>query len=204
MVWKVKRHLSDLLLCMMLFTLSACSIKYHFTGTSINYDVIKSIQIDKIPNRAPYGWAPMESMFNNKLQDIYANQTRLRLVKRGGDLHISGEITAYDQYNKAVSANGYASQVQLRMTVNIRFQNNKTNESWEKQFSATTQYDSSQQLATVQERLVTEMIADLTDQIFNATVADWQFDCIYYNTNGNYCLHRSSRTSRQRFSLQAS
>ena len=115
----------------------------------------------------------MESMFNNKLQDIYANQTRLRLVKRGGDLHISGEITAYDQYNKAVSANGYASQVQLRMTVNIRFQNNKTNESWEKQFSATTQYDSSQQLATVQERLVTEMIADLTDQIFNATVADW-------------------------------
>ena len=102
MVWKVKRHLSDLLLCMMLFTLSACSIKYHFTGTSINYDVIKSIQIDKIPNRAPYGWAPMESMFNNKLQDIYANQTRLRLVKRGGDLHISGEITAYDQYNKAV------------------------------------------------------------------------------------------------------
>ena len=173
MVWKVKRHLSDLLLCMMLFTLSACSIKYHFTGTSINYDVIKSIQIDKIPIRAPYGWAPMESMFNNKLQDIYANQTRLRLVKRGGDLHISGEITAYDQYNKAVSANGYASQVQLRMTVNIRFQNNKTNESWEKQFSATTQYDSSQQLATVQERLVTEMIADLTDQIFNATVADW-------------------------------
>ena len=173
MVWKVKRHLSDLLLCMMLFTLSACRIKYHFTGTSINYDVIKSIQIDKIPNRAPYGWAPMESMFNNKLQDIYANQTRLRLVKRGGDLHISGEITAYDQYNKAVSANGYASQVQLRMTVNIRFQNNKTNESWEKQFSATTQYDSSQQLATVQERLVTEMIADLTDQIFNATVADW-------------------------------
>jgi putative lipoprotein len=158
---------------MMLFMLSACSIKYHFTGTSINYDVIKSIQIDKIPNRAPYGWAPMESMFNNKLQDIYANQTRLRLVKRGGDLHISGEITAYDQYNKAVSANGYASQVQLRMTVNIRFQNNKTNESWEKQFSATTQYDSSQQLATVQERLVTEMIADLTDQIFNATVADW-------------------------------
>jgi len=158
---------------MMLFTLSACSIKYHFTGTSINYDVIKSIQIDKIPNRAPYGWAPMESMFNNKLQNIYANQTRLRLVKRGGDLHISGEITAYDQYNKAVSANGYASQVQLRMTVNIRFQNNKTNESWEKQFSATTQYDSSQQLATVQERLVTEMIADLTDQIFNATVADW-------------------------------
>ena len=43
-----------------LFT--ACSVKYQFTGTSINYDLIKTIQIDKVANRAPYGWAPMEAM----------------------------------------------------------------------------------------------------------------------------------------------
>lgn len=153
--------------------LAACSISYKFTGTSINYDIIKSIQIDKIANRAPYGWAPMEAMFNNELQDRYANQTRLKLVKRGGDLHIAGEITGYDQYNKSISADGYSSQVQLKMTVNIRYANTKTNESWEKQFSATTQYDSNQQLSAVQEDLVTEMIDDLCDQIFNATVANW-------------------------------
>lgn len=115
----------------------------------------------------------MEAMFNNKLQDLYANQTRLKLVKRGGDLQIAGEITGYDQFNKSISADGYSSQVQLRMTVNIRFRNVKTNESWEKQFSATTQYDSNQQLSAVQETLVNEMVKDLTDQIFNATVADW-------------------------------
>lgn len=148
-------------------------VSYKFTGTNINYDLIKTIQIDNVPNRAPYGWAPMEAMFNTKLQNLYANQTRLQLVKRGGDLHIAGEITGYDQFNKAVSADGFSSQVQLKMTVNIRFQNSKTNESWEKQFSATTQYNSTQQLSAVQETLVTEMINDLTDQIFNATVAGW-------------------------------
>ena len=153
--------------------LTACSVSYKFTGTSINYDLIKSIQIDNIANRAPYGWAPMEAMFNNKLQDRYANQTRLKLVKRNGDLHIAGEITGYDQFNKAIAADGYSSQVQLKMTVNIRFRNGKTNQSWEKQFSATTQYNSTQQLSAVQEQLVTEMISDITDQIFNATVADW-------------------------------
>jgi hypothetical protein len=115
----------------------------------------------------------MEAMFNNKLQDLYANQTRLKIVKRGGDLHIAGEITGYDQYNKSISADGFSSQVQLKMTVNIRFTNSKTNESWERQFSATTQYNSTQQLSAVQEQLVTEMVKDLTDQIFNATVADW-------------------------------
>ena len=162
-----------ILMCVALFAVAACTVSYKFTGTSINYDLIKTIQIDNIANRAPYGWAPMEGMFNNKLQDLYANQTRLKLVKRGGDLHIAGEITGYDQYNKAISADGMSSQVQLKMTVNIRFSNAKTNESWEKQFSATSQYDASQQLTAVQEKLVKEMVRDLTDQIFNATVADW-------------------------------
>lgn len=169
-----RRHTLNILgVVLAMLLVVGCSISYKFTGTSINYDLIKTIQLDNVANRAPYGWAPMEAMFNNKLQDLYANQTRLKIVKRGGDLHIAGEITGYDQYNKSISADGFSSQVQLKMTVNIRFTNSKTNESWERQFSATTQYNSTQQLSAVQEQLVTEMVKDLTDQIFNATVADW-------------------------------
>ena len=170
---KFTKHAANALLCLMLMLLTACSIKIQMTGTNINYDILKTIQIDKIANRAPYGWAPMEAMFNNKLQYLYATQTRLKLVKRGGDLQVAGEIVSYDQFNKAVSSDGFSSQVQLRMTVNIRFTNTKSGQKWEKQFSATTQYDSTQQLTAVQESLVTEMVKDLCDQIFNATVADW-------------------------------
>ncbi len=169
----IRKTLQIIVPMLLLCALTACSISYKFTGTSINYDVTKTIQIDKIVNRAPYGWAPMEAILNNKLQDVYANQTRLKLVKRGGDLHVAGEIVSYDQFNKGISADGYASQVQLRITVNIRFENAKTNQKWEKQFTATSQYDSTQQLTAVQETLVTEMVKDLCDQIFNATVADW-------------------------------
>lgn len=169
----IRKTLQIIVPMLLLCALTACSISYKFTGTSINYNVIKTIQIDKIVNRAPYGWAPMEAILNNKLQDVYANQTRLKLVKRGGDLHVAGEIVNYDQFNKGISADGYASQVQLRLTVNIRFENAKTNQKWEKQFTATSQYDSTQQLTAVQETLVTEMVKDLCDQIFNATVADW-------------------------------
>lgn len=161
------------LLVATLWLVVSCSISYSFTGTNINYDVTKTIQIDKIANRAPYGWAPMEAMMNNKIQDKYANGTRLRIVKRGGDLQIAGEITSYDQFNKAVSADGYSSQVQLKLGVNIRFKNTKTNQQWERQFSATTQYDATQSLSAVQETLVDQMLDDIIDQIFNATVADW-------------------------------
>lgn len=162
-----------MLLVATLWLVVACSISYSFTGTNINYDLTKTIQIDKIANRAPYGWAPMEAMMNNKLQDKYANGTRLQIVRRNGDLQIAGEITSYDQFNKAVSADGYSSQVQLKLGVNIRFKNTKTGQQWEKQFSATTQYDATQSLATVQETLVGQMLDDIIDQIFNATVADW-------------------------------
>lgn len=168
-----RRTTAALLLTAAALLLDACSISYKFTGTSINYDLIKTIQLDHIANRAPYGWAPMEAMLNNKIQDLYANRTRLTLVKRNGDMQLSGEITAYEQYNKGISADGYSSQVQLKLTVNIRFMNQKTQQNWERSFTATTMYNSTQQLTAVQEKLVQEMIDDISDQIFNATVADW-------------------------------
>lgn len=171
MAWS-KYIIASLLIATCLIV-AACKVSYKFNSASINYDVIKTLQIEQITNRAPYGWAPMQAIFNNTLQDLYANQTRLTFVKRGGDLTIAGEITNYEQFNKAVSADGYAAQVQLKMTVNIRFENKHDNKAWEKQFSATSQFDANQQLAAVQEELVTQMCKDIADQIFNATVADW-------------------------------
>lgn len=153
---------------------SSCLISYKFNGASIDYKVTKTIQIDNFPIRSAYVWAPMQSIFQNKLSDIYASQTRLKQVKRNGDLQLSGEITGFDQFNKGISSNGHSSQVQLKMTVNVRFVNNANhNEDFEKTFTATTEYDATQQLNAVQEELVTQMSKDLTDQIFNATVANW-------------------------------
>lgn len=157
-----------------LFSVSSCIISYKFNGASIDYTKTKTIQIDNFPIRSAYVWAPMQSIFQNKLTDIYASQTRLKQVKRNGDLQLSGEITGFDQFNKGISSNGYSSQVQLKMTVNVRFVNNANhNEDFEKSFTATTEYDATQQLNAVQEELVTQMSKDITDQIFNATVANW-------------------------------
>ena len=154
--------------------LCACRIEYKFNGSNIDYTQVKTIEIENFPIRSAYVWSPMQSIFQNKLTDIFASQTRLKQVKRNGDLQLSGEITAFDQYNKGISSEGYSSQVQLKMTVNVRFVNNKKHEEdFERQFSATTEYDASQQLTAVQEELVTQMTKDITEQIFNATVANW-------------------------------
>ena len=168
-----KRLLSALPLLAALL-LTACTISYRFNGASIDYETTKTIQIDNFPIRSTYVWAPMQSIFQNRLTDIYASQTKLRQVKKNGDMQLAGEITGFDQYNKGISSDGYSSQVQLKMTVNVRFVNNKKHtDDFERQFSATADYDASQQLTAVQEELVTQMVKDITDQIFNATVANW-------------------------------
>jgi outer membrane lipopolysaccharide assembly protein LptE/RlpB len=172
---KLPRHLSTAcILAVVLTCITACSVGYRFNGASINYDKVKTIQIGAFPIRSIYVWAPMQSIFQNKLTDIFASQTRLRQVKKNGDLVLEGEITAFDQFNKGISNDGYSSQVQLRMTVNVRFTNNSNHaEDFEQKFSATSTYDAKQQLVTVQEDLVNEMCKDITDQIFNKTVANW-------------------------------
>ena len=168
------RLASQPLLALAVLCLVACKVSYKFNGASIDYEKTKTIQIDNFPLRSAYVWAPMQSIFQNKITDIFATQTKLRLVKKNGDLQLAGEITGFDQFNKGISSDGYSSQVQLKMTVNVRFTNNKNhNEDFEKQFSATTEYDASQQLNAVQEELVTQMVKDIAEQIFNATVANW-------------------------------
>lgn len=158
----------------MALLVSACTISYRFNGASIDYTTTKTIQIDNFPIRSAYVWAPMQSIFQNRLTDVYANQTKLRQVKKNGDLQLAGEIVAFDQFNKGISSEGYSSQVQLRMTVNVRFVNNKKHtDDFERQFTANSEYDASQQLNAVQEELVTQMVKDIVDQIFNATVANW-------------------------------
>ncbi len=165
--------LSSVMLFVVL-TVAACTVSYKFSGTSIDYTKTKSISLDKFPIRANYVWSPMESMFYNSLSDAFARKTKLTVLKRNGDLQLSGGIVEYSKTNKSVSSDGYAAQVQLKMTVNVRYvNNNKHEEDFEQKFSATTEYDSSQQLVNVQEALVQEMINDIVDQIFNATVANW-------------------------------
>ena len=172
MEWTNKIRTTLCLIAVMLLT--ACSVSYKFNGASIDYNKTKTIQIADFPIRSSYVWGPMGPLFNNELKDKFANHTRLIQVRRNGDLKIEGEITQYQQRNKSVSAEGYSAQTELSMTVNVRFTNNaRHEEDFERQFTATATYETTQSLTAVQDELVTQMTKDICDQIFNATVANW-------------------------------
>ena len=175
MVW-IKKITRSLLLFVLPVVVVACTVSYKFNGSSINYDKVKTISIADFPIKSEYVYAPLATKFNEDLKDIFIRQTRLQLLRpnQNADLQIEGEITGYNQYNQAVSADGYSSETKLTITVNVRFVNNTNHaEDFERQFTATSSYPTTRNLNDVQQELVEQMVKDLTDQIFNATVANW-------------------------------
>ncbi len=143
--------------------------------TSIDYSKVKTITIRDFQNVADYVYAPLAIEFNQKLKDMFIQQTQLRLVDSGGDLELGGEITGYNQFNESVDASGFSSKVKLTLTVSVTYVNNVDHKDdfENQQFTAFQTYDSSQLLTDVQDGLITVMVKDITEQIFNSTVANW-------------------------------
>ncbi len=154
--------------------LSGCIISYKFNGASIDYSKIKSISIADFPNVAPLVYSPLSSSLSDGIRDIFQRQTRLELVRRGGNLELEGEITGYQLTPMSVSADSYAAETKLTMTVRVRFTNNiNPEDSFEKTYSAYQTFDAALMLNDVQEELCNTMITEIAEQIYNDTVAKW-------------------------------
>lgn len=163
-----------LLLAVLIFTFSGCTISYKFNGASIDYTKTRSISIADFPNTAELVHPPLSQEFSEKLRDVYTKQTRLQVLKKGGDMHLEGEITGYQLTPMAISADTYASETKLTITIKVRFTNNKNpNEDFEKTYSAYQTFDSNLMLNDVQDELLKTMIDEITDNIYNDTVARW-------------------------------
>lgn len=163
-----------LLTALLILTLSSCKISYKFNGASIDYAKTRSISIADFPNTAELVHPPLSQEFSEKLRDVYTKQTRLQILKKGGDMHLEGEITGYQLTPMAISTDTYASETKLTITIKVRFSNNKNpTDDFEKTYSAYQTFDSNVMLNIVQDELLKTMIDEITDNIYNDTVAKW-------------------------------
>ncbi len=163
--------LFSVLLTAVVFT--ACKVSYSFTGASIAPNV-KTFMVDFFPNRARLVNPNLSQLFTEGLQDKLVKQTSLNQITDGGDLEFSGQITDYDVKPMNISQGDMAAQNRLTITVKVKFTNNKDHEQdWEKTFTAYEDFDSNSALSSVEDSLVPEIIKKLTDDIFNASIANW-------------------------------
>ena len=159
---------------LLLIILTSCTISYKFNGAAIDYNTTKTISVAEFPIRAALVYPPLGPAFNEALKDIYTRQTRLSMVKTGGDLQVEGEITGYDLSPQAVTEDAYASQTRLTNSVKVRYTNTKNpNLNVDQTFRAYRDFSSSQMLTQVQDELISQIVDELAELIFNATVGSW-------------------------------
>ena len=161
------------LLLIYLFINQACTINYSLTGASIAPDV-KTISVQYFVNRAPLGLPNLEQYFTDELKDKFKSQTSLTLVDDMGHLNFEGEITKYFTKPMAITGDEIAAQNRFTITVHVRFTNEIEPEyNFDTDFTQFADYDSNQDLSTVEQQLVEEVVEKLIEDIFNKSVVNW-------------------------------
>lgn len=159
---------------LLILQLAGCSISYKFNGANINYQTTHSISIADFPNNAAMVNPTLSNSLSEGIRDLYQRQTRLQILRKGGDLELEGEIVGYDISQGAIGADSYATESKLTIRVNVRFTNNiNPEESFDKTYSAYQTFDASRLLTDVQDDLCAIMITEIAENIYNDTVAKW-------------------------------
>ena len=153
--------------------LSSCKMSYSFSGASIAPEV-KTFTVKFFGKTASLGPASLSQTFTEKLKDKFISQTNLALADKNADLTFEGSITGYSISPISIQANEIAAQNRLTITVNVKFTNlNDEKQNFESSFSRYADYESSKNLATIEDQLITQINEELVDDIFNKAVINW-------------------------------
>lgn len=174
---KMKKYYTLAIILASTLLINGCGF-YNFSGASTG--TAESFQVNFFQNYAdqtPGSFIEpgLDRDFTNALQDLVTNLTSLNLTGNNGDLVYEGEIVEYRVSPQSATADQLAAQNRLTMSVNVRFFNTtKEDSDFEQRFSFFFDYPGEQQLigATLVE--AHEVIFErLTQDIFNASLADW-------------------------------
>lgn len=157
-----------------IFLTGGCSIvHYSFSGTSIQPDV-KTVVIHYFEYKALKVNPSLSNDLTEAMKDKFRKLTKLEQVDMDGDIELEGSVTGYEVRASAVTADEVAAQNRLTVTVKLKFTNRKyPEEDFEKDFSAYSDYDSTNSLDAVEASLCEEIVEKLVEDMFNASVAQW-------------------------------
>lgn len=158
--------------------LSSCGI-YNFTGG--NPGTATTFQVNYFQNYASQSPGSIfepgtDRDFTLALQDRILNQSSLDLLTSSADLVYEGEIIEYRISPMTATAQQTAAQNRLSIAVKVRF-TNKTFEDgtkdFDQRFSFFFDYPANSQLSSIKTEAHEVIFERLTQDIFNASLADW-------------------------------
>lgn len=169
----MKRVIPVILLFTLVLVLPSCKVTYSFSGVNISPD-ITTFTVQYFPNRAAIVQAQLSQVFTDALLDKITAGTSLEMAPSGGDVEFSGEITGYVTRPTAITGDETAAMNRLTITVRVKYTNYMQPElDYDNSFSRYEDYDSTQNLADVEDGLILLIVANLMDDIFNKAFVSW-------------------------------
>lgn len=166
-------HLLTLLAIVLTMTLAGCSGGYSFTGASIPPEA-KTLSVAPFPNYASTVNPQLSQKLTDELRNMFQSQTSLNIVNGDADLEITGEITSYTTRASALTSGDDVSMNRLTITIKVRFINAYDEKAkFEQQFSRFRDYNASLNFSSVESGLVSEIVTELCEDVFNKAVVNW-------------------------------
>lgn len=154
-------------------TFQSCKISYSFTGANLS-PAVKTYSVYYFPNRARLINPTLSQNFTEGLREKLQRQTSLNELSENGDLEFEGQITGYEVRPMSIQKDDLAAKNRLTVSIKVKYTNNKSpEENFERSFSAYEDYDSNLTISDIEDELSELIITKLTDDIFNATIANW-------------------------------
>jgi hypothetical protein len=151
----------------------SCKVNYSFTGASISPET-KTVSVQFFKNNAQLVQPTLSQSLTEALKDRFVSETSLTLVEQTGDLDFEGEITNYVITPIAIQGNETAALNRLTVSIRVIFVNyTDEKQSFETNFSRYEDYESSQDLSSVEENLINNINAQLVEDIFNKALVNW-------------------------------
>lgn len=156
--------------CCLLLLLSGC---YSFSGASISPDM-KTCSVLLFQNRAPLAPPSLSSQLTEALKQKIVNQTALSLSNNGGDAIFEGTVTGFTVQPVALTGGETAELSRLNVSISVKYTNAiDPKQSFESSFTRYRDFPAGQNLQTVQNGLIEEIMPELVDDIFNRAFVNW-------------------------------
>ncbi len=154
--------------------LRGCTGGYSFTGASIPPGA-NTIVVTTFPNNAATVNPQLSQKLSDDLRNMFSGQTSLSVLTTGdGDMELGGEIVGYDTRASALSSSDEVSMNRLTVTIKVHFVNNIDHDAdFDQQFSRYRDYPASQDFSSVEAGLVSEIVSELCEDVFNKAVVNW-------------------------------
>jgi hypothetical protein len=134
----------------------------------------RTYSVDYFKSQTPQASPTVALNFTESLKDLIQRQSTLKLVDEDGELRYSGAIVDYRVQPISVQGDETASRNRLTVTVQVRYTNTIEKDlSFDRSFSKFADYDSSSDLLSVEEDLMSQINEQLLQEIFNASLGNW-------------------------------